>query len=575
MNLSRISLCVLAAAVLLGACSGGTDSASLNASAKQSRQITATQKAAATAADYQTDAQALYIAYFGRPADPQGLSNVEAALLAANAPTDIDGLSQAYSTNTAVKNLVDSFAASKESVNLYASTSTLQFVTDVFENLFNRAPAVSGLNFWDTAISSDGLNQSAAALSIYAGSLSNHSTQGQLDAQTIANKMSLASLFTAQLTAQNVAGKYSGVAAADAMRNEMAMINAQTTPATIQSVVASIIANLLGNTTTTTSVTLNAVNWNGAQFVAVGSGGIVETSPDGVTWTNRGSAMSLPLSMAYLRAIVWQNGKYFAVGRNGGGPNCVVGQACPQIVTGVADVILSSTDGVNWSSSIGSNSSFNPPFGSELTGILWAGTQFIAVGDTLTGTTADGYNVGNIITSPDGVNWTSRPTVAPAVGGLYVALFDTLDSIAFSGSQYVAVGANGSVYTSLTGSNDWLEQTSGTGNTLGGVAWSGKQFVAVGQGGTIISSPDGVTWSDHSTGAQNLYAIVWSGTQFVAVGAGTILTSPDGNAWTTRNAGTANSLYGVTWSGTQFVAVGTGVILTSPDGVTWSSTVAP
>ena len=569
MNLPRISLCALAAAVLLGACSGGTDSAPLTASVKQSRQITATQKAVATVADYQTDAQALYIAYFGRPADPQGLSNVEAALLAANAPTDIGGLSQAYSTNTAVKNLVDSFAASKESVNLYASASTPQFVTDVFENLFNRAPAVGGLNFWDTAIASNRLNQSAAALSIYAGSLSNKSAQGLLDAQTISNKMSFANQFTAQLIAQNGAGKYSGTQAVDALRNEMISINAQATPATIQSAVAAAIAYLLGTTTTTTTVTLNAVNWNGAQFVAVGSGGIVETSPDGVTWTNRGSAMSLPMSMAYLRAIVWQNGKYFAVGRNGGGPNCAVGQACPQIVTGVADVILTSTDGANWSSSIGSNSSFTPPFGSELTGIQWTGTQFVAVGDALTGTTADGYDIGNILTSPDGINWTSQPTAVPGTG-LYVSSFNALDGIAYSGNQYVAVGAGGSVYTSADG-NNWLAQTSNTGNALGGIAWSGVQFVAVGQGGTIISSPDGVTWSDHSTGAQNLYAIVWSGTQFVAVGAGIILTSPDGNAWTTRNAGTANSLYGVTWSGTQFVAVGTGVILTSPDGVTWSS----
>lgn len=53
---------------------------------------------------------------------------------------------------------------------------------------------------------------------------------------------------------------------------------------------------------------------------------------------------------------------------------------------------------------------------------------------------------------------------------------------------------------------------------------------------------------------------------FVAVGwNGAILTSPDGVSWTQQTSGTGNSLYGVAYGNGTFVAVGAyGAILTSP-----------
>jgi len=83
----------------------------------------------------------------------------------------------------------------------------------------------------------------------------------------------------------------------------------------------------------------------------------------------------------------------------------------------------------------------------------------------------------------------------------------------------------------------WHAQHSGTSQSLEGVAWSGSQFVAVGQGNTyfgagsdstILTSPDGRTWTaQHSSTSPYLYDVIWSGSQFVAVGLhGTILTSP-------------------------------------------------
>ncbi len=146
----------------------------------------------------------------------------------------------------------------------------------------------------------------------------------------------------------------------------------------------------------------------------------------------------------------------------------------------------------------------------------------------------------------------------------------TLGGVAWSGSQFVAVGDSGTILTSLDGYT-WTAQTSGTSVSLFGVAGSGSQFVAVGgdgfRNGIILTSPDGRTWTTQYTDTtSNLDSVVWSGSQFVVVGlGGTILTSPDGRTWTTQNSGTSISLGGVAWSGSQFVAVGLGgTILTSP-----------
>jgi hypothetical protein len=83
------------------------------------------------------------------------------------------------------------------------------------------------------------------------------------------------------------------------------------------------------------------------------------------------------------------------------------------------------------------------------------------------------------------------------------------------------------IFTSPDGVT-WTPRNSGTSNTLLGIAWSGTQFVAIGIGGAILTSFDGQTWSPQNSGTTfSLNGISWSGTQFVAVGGlGNILTSP-------------------------------------------------
>jgi hypothetical protein len=139
----------------------------------------------------------------------------------------------------------------------------------------------------------------------------------------------------------------------------------------------------------------SSVVWTGAQFVAVGAGGLIATSPDGTKWTTQASGTTETLS-----AVAWSGTRLVAVG------------------DGVA---TTSPDGVAWTAG-------SVIQGLALVGVAWAGTRFLAVGPQAT-----------LLQSPDGVTWTGTATTVP-VNSL---LFSTLHAIAFSGTRSIVVGDNG------------------------------------------------------------------------------------------------------------------------------------
>jgi S-layer protein len=199
-----------------------------------------------TAASYSAVVQELYVTYFGRPADFFGLQNFEAALAAANAPTTgISALLAAYSTNAAVKSLVDSFGTSTESATLYGSVTTpdgaAAFVNAVFENLFGRAPQIAGLTFWVSQLENGTVTAGNAALAIAAGAQSNTTPQGVTDAATIAAKVAVAGAFTSDLTTSAEVIGYSGSEAAGEAR---ALLNGVTSTTTVAGEAANITATI-------------------------------------------------------------------------------------------------------------------------------------------------------------------------------------------------------------------------------------------------------------------------------------------------------------------------------------------
>ena len=210
-----------------------------DAASTKSATARAKTSASSGASAYETEVQQLYIAYFGRPADPAGLANFSAALQADNAPTDITSLAAAYGSNPTLQSLINSFGTSAESQALYGSGSTTDFVTAIFQNVLGRAPAASGLAFWTNAIDSGSLTQADAALAIMSGAETNTTAQGQIDATLIANRVSVAQDFTAAVSAS----LYAGPAAAAGARTMLATVNSTTDVSAFQGTISTTIAN--------------------------------------------------------------------------------------------------------------------------------------------------------------------------------------------------------------------------------------------------------------------------------------------------------------------------------------------
>ena len=178
--------------------------------------------------------------------------------------------------------------------------------------------------------------------------------------------------------------------------------------------------------------------------------------------------------------------------------------------------------------------------------------------------------------------------------GTIGSIMTSVNSVAWNGTHWVAVGQNGTAGAAATSPDGilWTSRSinSAIAGNVWGVAWNGTQWVAVGESasaaGAAATSPDGITWTSRTiSGALTsiAYGVAWNGTQWVAVGqsglAAAIATSSDGITWASQSvtAPTTSVLIRVAWNGTLWVAVGsrssqgTGLIATSPNGTTWTS----
>lgn len=156
------------------------------------------------ASTYFNQVQQLYIAYFGRPADPVGLNYWAASIDAAGGNFD---------------SVVSGFSSSLESKALYAGSDTSQLVTSIYVALFNRPPEPAGLAYWVGLIDSNTVTGPRAAYQIM-------TSAGPGDATAIANKVAAANAFTANIdTSAELAG-YSGASSAAIARAWLAKVDA-------------------------------------------------------------------------------------------------------------------------------------------------------------------------------------------------------------------------------------------------------------------------------------------------------------------------------------------------------------
>jgi hypothetical protein len=136
--------------------------------------------------------QGIYIALFGRPADPAGLAFWTAATNGGQNLTPLRAMTQ-----------------TPEYLNRFAGKTAEEIVTSIYQSLFGRLPDAGGLEFFTDALENGSLD--TIAIQILDGA------QGS-DALIVENKETAADLFTASLDTPEEIAAYSG---------ENAILNAQ------------------------------------------------------------------------------------------------------------------------------------------------------------------------------------------------------------------------------------------------------------------------------------------------------------------------------------------------------------
>ncbi|MDO1584598.1 DUF4214 domain-containing protein [Rhizobium oryzicola] len=157
--------------------------------------------------------QKLYIAYFGRPADPVGLKYWSSQLDA----------------GVAVAKIAATFSSTQESIDFYRGTTDGGRITAIYQNLFGRAPEPAGLQFWSTSLSSGKITIADAVVFIMNAAAST-------DATIVSNKVQAANAFTANIDTPDEIKGYSGAKAAETARAFLSKIDA--TPQSIANLAA-------------------------------------------------------------------------------------------------------------------------------------------------------------------------------------------------------------------------------------------------------------------------------------------------------------------------------------------------
>jgi hypothetical protein len=214
------------------------------------------------------------------------------------------------------------------------------------------------------------------------------------------------------------------------------------------------------------TVNLRGIAASDSSIVAVGDGGAVLQSANGVSWQ-----LVDGRTTANLANVAYQRGYFCAVGAGG--------------------ALTVSPDGVNWQRA-------TTNITEDLLSIADNGAE------TLVGTSA-----GNVLVSANFATWTKRG-----------ASGTRMDSLAYGNGAFVATGFYGSIWYSLDGQL-WTSRATGYAGWTAGVAFGAGRFVLLAENGYIRTSVDGINWTVGRTGLEAwsyMNGINFSGGQFFGVG---------------------------------------------------------
>nr|WP_282598128.1 DUF4214 domain-containing protein [Acidovorax sp. JG5] len=150
--------------------------------------------------------QKAYIAYYGRPADPEGL-------LYWSGRIEKEG----------VDAVIDTFGSAPEAQALFGGMTNEAMVQQLYQQILGRPAEPAGLEYWVGELTSGRLSAASIALKIILGAQNS-------DAVVVANKLAVAHRFTADLDTQAEKAAYAGEWAAGLAREMLAAVNRSTSP---------------------------------------------------------------------------------------------------------------------------------------------------------------------------------------------------------------------------------------------------------------------------------------------------------------------------------------------------------
>lgn len=273
-------------------------------------------------------------------------------------------------------------------------------------------------------------------------------------------------------------------------------------------------------------------------LLALALTGLTSLAQKNWSWSNM-----LPASVTW-KQVAFGNGLYVAVGADA--------------------TIASSPDGASWTIRRMSTA------GMTLNGVAYGDGRFVAVGMG----TPTSISAGLLMTSTDGVTWTTNDTVASTLNAQFAG-------VTHGNGLWVVAGA--SQNRVLTSPDGLVWTTRNAGFNTSAVAFGGGRFVLTSGGNRAISSTDGITWTNNFlVGDANTFTVAYEGItygagKFVIAGrdasfTASTYTSADGLAWTLSPT-VANGANGVQWVGfanNTFVMAGSAGIFSSPDGASWT-----
>ncbi|HEY8360201.1 MAG TPA: DUF4214 domain-containing protein [Ramlibacter sp.] len=173
--------------------------------------------------------QGIYIALFGRPADPAGLAFFNQA-----------------TNNGQNLNAIGDLSASDEYQDRFEGLNNVQIVTKIYQDLFGRDPDAAGLAFFVAQLNSGAQNINTIAINILDGA------QGA-DREIVDNKIAAANLFTAEINTAIEVGSYTGDIAEEQGRAYISAVTADDTTVPTQAEAAAAVqavvdAGAAGNT---------------------------------------------------------------------------------------------------------------------------------------------------------------------------------------------------------------------------------------------------------------------------------------------------------------------------------------